>query len=398
MRTFVSLTLPEPRRARLLKLLEDMRSQGALKGRAVRAKNLHLTLAFIGDIDAGTAGRLAARIAEIEPVDLRFEFSHTGAFRSGILWAGLEEKEKFEALAALIFDGLSGLLPVFCMILSIGILCGILNRFKSSFSERGTARLIFLMSYGAVLVLILSSLSGVIADCISAVSSMRSQMQAIFPVLLTLIVTCGGNVSAAVYRPAALFLSDGIVQVITAAVFPLAVLVCVLHMAGHMNSEIRLQNFTSFFGSIIKWVLGISLTAFSVFLTVQGITSATYDGISFKAAKYALGNSVPMIGGFLSGGLDLVLAGGVLIKNSVGMCGVLLLVIVIAAPLVQLVVYNLFLKLTAAVTEPVGAEGVSGFLSSLSGAVNYFIAGLLAVGFMYFMTVLLLICSSNAMF
>ena len=100
MRTFVSLTLPEPRRARLLKLLEDMRSQGALKGRAVRAKNLHLTLAFIGDIDAGTAGRLAARIAEIEPVDLRFEFSHTGAFRSGILWAGLEEKEKFEALAA----------------------------------------------------------------------------------------------------------------------------------------------------------------------------------------------------------------------------------------------------------------------------------------------------------
>lgn len=304
----------------------------------------------------------------------------------------------FEALAALIFDGLSGLLPVFCMILSIGILCGILNRFKSSFSERGTARLIFLMSYGAVLVLILSSLSGVIADCISAVSSMRSQMQAIFPVLLTLIVTCGGNVSAAVYRPAALFLSDGIVQVITAAVFPLAVLVCVLHMAGHMNGEIRLQNFTSFFGSIIKWVLGISLTAFSVFLTVQGITSATYDGISFKAAKYALGNSVPMIGGFLSGGLDLVLAGGVLIKNSVGMCGILLLVIVIAAPLVQLVVYNLFLKLTAAVTEPVGAEGVSGFLSSLSGAVNYFIAGLLAVGFMYFMTVLLLICSSNAMF
>lgn len=131
---------------------------------------------------------------------------------------------------------------------------------------------------------------------------------------------------------------------------------------------------------------------------MQGITSATYDGISFKAAKYALGNSVPMIGGFLSGGLDLVLAGGVLIKNSVGMCGILLLVIVIAAPLVQLVVYNLFLKLTAAVTEPVGAEGVSGFLSSLSGAVNYFIAGLLAVGFMYFMTVLLLICSSNAMF
>lgn len=55
MRTFVSLSLPEERRARLLKLLNDMRAQGALKGRAVRAENMHLTLAFIGDIDPATA-------------------------------------------------------------------------------------------------------------------------------------------------------------------------------------------------------------------------------------------------------------------------------------------------------------------------------------------------------
>lgn len=197
----------------------------------------------------------------------------------------------FEALAALIFDGLSGLLPVFCMILSIGILCGILNRFKSSFSERGTARLIFLMSYGAVLVLILSSLSGVIADCISAVSSMRSQMQAIFPVLLTLIVTCGGNVSAAVYRPAALFLSDGIVQVITAAVFPLAVLVCVLHMAGHMNSEIRLQNFTSFFGSITNGFWVFLLRHFLFFSPCRGSRRRRMTG--FPLRRQSMRSAIP---------------------------------------------------------------------------------------------------------
>lgn len=98
-RTFVSLSLPQERRERLLKLLDNMRSQGALKGRPVRAENLHLTLAFIGDMMLPAARRLATRIATIEPVMLRFEFSHTGAFRSGILWAGLEEKAVIEALA-----------------------------------------------------------------------------------------------------------------------------------------------------------------------------------------------------------------------------------------------------------------------------------------------------------
>ena len=107
---------------------------------------------------------------------------------------------------------------------------------------------------------------------------------------------------------------------------------------------------------------------------------------------------MPIVGGFLGSGFDLVVAGSVLIKNSLGSCGIFLLVIVLASPLIQLAVYTLFLKLSAAVIEPVGDAGTADLLTSLAGALNYFTAGLLAVGFMYFITMLLLICSSNALF
>lgn len=304
----------------------------------------------------------------------------------------------FSAIAAAIFDGLDGLLATFCVICAIALLCGILSQFRSSFAEKSTAKLIFFVGYSAVLVLILTSLSVVIDDCFSTVDSMQKQMQAAFPVLLTLIATSGGSVSVAVYQPAVLFLSEIIVRIVSGIVFPLAVLICVLDMVGNMSDEIKLKNFSALAKSIIKWVLGISLTVFTVFLTVQGITSATYDGFSFRAAKYAIGNTVPIIGGFLSGGLDILIAGSVLVKNSLGSCCILLFAAVIAVPLIQLAVYNLFLKLSAAVTEPVGDNKITGFLSSLSSTVNYFTAGLLCVGFMYFMTLLLLICSSNSLF
>lgn len=302
------------------------------------------------------------------------------------------------SMAALVFDGLDGLLSTFCVICAITILCGILSQFRSSVAEKGTGKLIFFVGYSSILVLILTSLTAVIEECYSTVGSMQKQMQAVFPVLLTLIATSGGSVSVAVYQPAVLFLSEIIVRIISGIVFPLAVLICVLNMAGNMSSEIKLKNFSALFKSIIKWVLGISLTAFTVFLTVQGITSATYDGLSFKAAKYAISNSVPIIGGFLGSGFDLIVAGSVLIKNSLGSCSILLLAGVIFIPFVQLIVYNLFLKLTAAVTEPVGDARITEFFSSLSGTVNYFTAGLLAVGFMYFITILLLVCSSNSLF
>ena len=107
---------------------------------------------------------------------------------------------------------------------------------------------------------------------------------------------------------------------------------------------------------------------------------------------------MPIVGGFLSGGFDLVIAGSVLIKNALGSCSLLLLVSAIIVPFIQLLAFSLFLKLTAAVTEPIGEGKISGFLTALSGTINYFIAGILAVAFMYFVTLLLLICSSNTLF
>ena len=365
-----------------------------------------------GEQDADLAGNIEEILSELDTEELQkyldslteeqrelFGDNIADAIRSVI--SGdfkLDYSNVFSAVAGLIFDGLKGMLPAFCVICSITILCGLLTHFRSSFAENGTAKLIHFVGYSAILVLILSSLAGVLGDCIAAVNSMRSQMQAIFPVLLTLIATSGGSVSVAVYQPAVLFLSEAVVGIITSAIFPLAGLFFVLNMVGNMSKEIKVKNFSAFFAGIIKWTLGITLAAFTVFLTVQGITSATYDGLSFKAAKYAISNSVPIIGGFLGSGFDLVIAGSVLIKNAVGSCGIALLVIVLAAPLIQLIVCNLFFKLAAAVTEPVGDSGISDFLSSVSGTINYFIAGLISVAFMYFITMLLLICSSNSMF
>ena len=310
----------------------------------------------------------------------------------------LDYESALGAIGALIFDGLIGMLPAFCAICAVAILCGLIGNFKSSLNENGTSRIIYFVGYSAILVLLLSSLTSVIGDCTAAVGSMQSQMQAIFPLLLTLIATSGGSVSVAVYQPAVLFLSEIIVSLIAGVIFPLASLICVLHMVGNMSSQVRLRNFSALFGGIIKWVLGVALAAFTVFLTVQGITSATYDGLSFKAAKYAVSNSVPIIGGFLGNGFDLVIAGSVLIKNSVGSCGIILLALVLLPPLIQLVVCKLFMRLSAAVIEPIGETGFTDVLSSLGGAVNYFTAGLLAVGFMYFITLLLLVCSSNTLF
>ena len=195
-----------------------------------------------------------------------------------------------------------------------------------------------------------------------SVSAMQKQMQITFPLILTLMAASGGTLTAAVCRPAVGFFATNIVSVIHSVVFPITVTIITFSMAGNLTKELKISRFTAFFKSINKWIIGICISAFGIFFTLQGITAANYDGIVRRTAKYAIGNGIPIVGGFLSGGFDLAVAGSVLIKNSLGSMSIFLMITVLFEPLILLVSVNLLLRLTAAITQPFGDGRISDFL------------------------------------
>ena len=129
---------------------------------------------------------------------------------------------------------------------------------------------------------------------------------------------------------------------------------------------------------------------------MQGLTSATYDGVVRRAAKYAIGNGVPIVGGFLSGGFDLAIAGSVLIKNALGSMGIALLLFVLFEPMLLLIAVNVLMRLTAAITQPFGDSRISDFLGETADNLQYCMAGLLLTAFLYFLTIVLMICCTEA--
>ena len=166
-------------------------------------------------------------------------------------------------------------------------------------------------------------------------------------------------------------------------------------MSSKLLGELKIEKFISFFKSINKWIMGISFSVFGLFLTLQGITATTYDGIIRRAAKYAIGTGIPIVGGFLSGGFDLAVAGSVLIKNSLGNFSLFLLSVALFEPLMILLSTITLLRLTSAITQPFGESKISGFMEETADSLGYCVAGLLFTAFLYFIVILLLVCSSG---
>ncbi len=309
----------------------------------------------------------------------------------------LDYASLWQSVLALVWEEGKVILPAFAVIIAVALLSGILNSVRGSFLRGSMAEVIHFAAYLCVGAALLSVLISVLQAGFSAIESMQRQMEIIYPILLTLMAASGGAVSAGIYRPAVAFLSSAVCEMFSAVVLPTSVAVIVLTFIGCLSDEVKTTKLGDFFKSLNKWLIGLTLGLLGIFLTVQGISAAQYDGLSLRAAKYLVSGSVPIVGGFLSGGLDLVLAGSALIKNAVGSFAVFLLFGVILRPVLLFAAFQIFLRLSAAAAEPVGGK-ISAFLSRLASDCGFFIAGLCCIAFLYFLTLVLLVCSTGVIF
>ena len=347
---------------------------------------------LIASLDTEELQKYLDTLSDFRGIDIKEKLSRlvTGDF-------SLDYSSLMNSVISFVWEEAKVMLPAFAVILAVVVLCGVLNSAKSSFLNSTLSEIIELAGYLSVGAVVLSCLISVLEAGFGSINGMKKQMDIVYPILLTLMAASGGTVSAGVFRPAVAFMSGGITNLFTSVVLPTSVAVVVLAFVGNLSANVRTVRLGELFKSFNKWIVGLSLGLFSLFLTIQGISSAQYDGLSLRAAKYVISGSVPIVGGFLSGGLDVVLAGSAIIKNAVGSFAVFLLVGTLLRPLLLILVFQLFLRLCAAATEPVGGK-ISSFLSRLATDSGYFLAGLLCVAFLYFLTLLLLVCSSGVIF
>ena len=142
--------------------------------------------------------------------------------------------------------------------------------------------------------------------------------------------------------------------------------------------------------------MGIIFSIFTAFITLEGITGNNIDNVSIKSAKFAISSYVPILGGYLTEGFDLALASIVLIKNSIGIIGIIVILLLALSPVIKIAVFILTLKITAGIIEPICDNRIASFVESISKNMSLLIAILLGVMFMFLMMCMFAMLTLNA--
>lgn len=292
-----------------------------------------------------------------------------------------------------IFKQITSLIPIMLLIVAIAIMGNIVQSFKPTESSKAISDLIHFVCLAVVVVVIVEVFKNIYVTTTKCVDGISNQMGLLFPILLTLLTSMGSVVSASTYQPVVAVLTGGVVTILRRVLYPIFIVSLLFVVIGNMSSQVKLNKFLGFLNSCFKWIIGFVFTMFAGFLTIRGISAGRYDSISLKATRFAMKSYVPIIGGYLSEGLDYVMLSSAVVKNAVGVAGLLLMFSSVIVPLINLVLFKLALQLVAGVLEPIGDTRLSKLCEDISKIMIFPILIILSMAFMYLISVSLILCT-----
>ena len=97
---------------------------------------------------------------------------------------------------------------------------------------------------------------------------------------------------------------------------------------------------------------------------MQSFITSSADSVAMKAAKFAVSNSVPIVGGAVSDALSTVKGSLALVKSSMGTFGIIAGVSLVMPALVSVICYKLALTIAAAISDMFGVSSLTSLLKS----------------------------------
>lgn len=270
-----------------------------------------------------------------------------------------------------------------------------LQTLQNAFEQKTVSKVAYSVVFMVLIIIALNSFHIVISYTLEAITAMTGFIIALVPLLIALIASSGGLVSAAFFHPIILFLMNTSGLLIQYVVLPLLFLSAILSIVSTLSEHYKVTQLAQLLRNVSIGILGIYLTVFLGVISVQGATAAVTDGIAIRTAKFVTGNFIPVIGRMFTDATDTVITASVLLKNTVGILGVATLILLAAFPAVKILSIAIIYKLAAALLQPLGGGTVIKCLDIISKSIIYIFAALAIVSFMFFLSITVIIAAGN---
>lgn len=251
----------------------------------------------------------------------------------------------------------------------ICIMIGLLRNLSTSFSNETVSTLGIIVCSCSVMALCLKSFMDIYLLCSDAVDTMVITMQVLLPIMVPLLVAMGGFASGGILNPLIMTAITIFNTVLQRLIMPAVYLSCIFILVNSLSEKDYVKKLALFMRGFAISAMGLSVTLFSGLTAIQGLVTKSADGMIAKTAKFSVDNFVPIVGGFAADSIDLILSCTAIIKNGIGIFGLIVIMSLLIIPLIKIIAVAMVYKITAIIIEPIGNKTVSDCLNEVGNSV-----------------------------
>ncbi|MET3699193.1 stage III sporulation protein AE [Bacillus oleivorans] len=270
-----------------------------------------------------------------------------------------------------------------------------LQSLQNAFESGTISKVAYAIVFMVLIIFALNSFHIAIEYTKDTIETMIHFTLSLVPILLALMAASGGVISAGLFHPLIVFLMNTSGIFINVIVLPLLFLAAILSIVSTLSDQHKVTQLAQLLRNWSIGLLGIFMTVFLGVISVQGAATAISDGIAVRTAKFLTGNFIPVVGRMFTDAADTVINASVLLKNTVGIVGVVLLLVIAAFPAIKILIIAFIYKFAAALLQPLGGGPVIQCLDIISKSMIYIFASLAMVSFMFFLSVTIMIAAGN---
>ncbi len=177
-------------------------------------------------------------------------------------------------------------------------------------------------------------------------------------------------------------------------ILPMLGLYLLLSMVEHLMVEQRLSKLTELLSLLIRWSLKTVLGLMIGLNLIQSILSPALDQL--RQSTLAKGARVlPVIGNALGGVTEVVLATALVIRNGIGLVGVVVCMLLVGIPMLQMGLISLLYRLVAAISQPVSDKRIIGCISAMGEVTTLMLRLVLTAGLLFLLTIAVVTVSTQ---
>ena len=308
----------------------------------------------------------------------------------------IDNKKIFGKILNLLGKEVKGTLKTLISILIIVLIHSLLKSITDGLEHKEVSKIIYYVEYILIVTIIMSSFSEILDSVKNSITDLIGFSQSLIPLLITLMLYTGSITTSSVLEPILLFLIQFIANLIQNLILPVVSIIVVLIVISKISERIQITKLAKFMNTSIVWFLGIVLTLFVGVMSLEGTLTASVDGITAKTTKAAVSNLIPVVGKILGDSVDTVLGCGVVLKNAVGVVGVIVIIGICLLQIIKLATFSIMYSILSCVIEPLADEKIVKLIEEMSGIFKLLLAILCSVSVLLIIGVTLVIKISNS--